>query len=139
MASFRHLSRIAVLQTLFAHEMRGGNAENILDRCLDEAVPKILEKEFAKNLLAGILKKKKEIRHVIETHAPDWPYERIAPVDRACLEIGVYELLWEKEMPPLVSINEALEIAKEFGDANASKFVNGVLSAVFEKNYERSN
>ncbi len=135
MASFRHLSRIAVMQTLFAHEMRGGNPEKILECCLAEAIPKISEKEFAKNLLAAVLKKKKEIRKMIENHAPDWPYERIAPVDRACLEIGVYELSWEEEMPPLVAINEAVEIAKEFGDANASKFVNGVLSAIFEKNY----
>ncbi|MBI5755224.1 transcription antitermination factor NusB [Candidatus Peregrinibacteria bacterium] len=121
------------MQTLFAHEMRGENPEKILECCLKEAIPKISEKEFAKNLLSGVLKKKKEIRKMIETHAPDWPYERIAPIDRACLEIGVYELMWEKEMPPLVAINEAVEIAKEFGDANAKKFVNGVLSALFKK------
>ncbi len=76
---------------------------------------------------------KDEIYEVMQKQAPEWPVERIAPVDRAILEIGIFEILHSDDVPPIVAINEGVEIAKTYGDMNSAKFVNGVLSSVMHK------
>ena len=91
------------------------------------------EKDFSKKLLQGIFDHKKNIEAEIQESAPEWPLNRIAAIDRAILELGVYELLYEEEIPPLVTINECVELAKEMGNENSHKFVNGVLSTIMHK------
>lgn len=146
MASYRHLSRTCVMQTIFIREFREfgkksvspkqlKTSREILDKILDEFAPRLSEKEFAYKTLLGVLKNRKEIFKLIEKFAPKWPIDKIARVDRAILEIGTYEIAFSKEIPPIVAINEAIEIAKHFGDDNSSKFINGVLSSVM-KEYE---
>lgn len=134
MASNRHLSRIAVMQALFAWEFRGGEPELILEYILEQFCPKLTEIGFAHETLKGVIKNRDKIKTRIAEKAPEWAFDKIAPIDRAILEIGIYELTESKEVPPVVAINEAIEIAKEFGNPNAPKFINGVLSAVM-KNY----
>src|SRR4029077_3102742 len=82
-----------------------------------------------------ILKKRKIIDEIIEASAPDWPLDKISIVDRNILRIGLYELLFgdRAQVPPKVAINEAIELAKTFGGENSSKFVNGVLGAVYKE------
>lgn len=70
---------------------------------------------------------------MITKEAPEWPFDRIALADRVILEMGAYEVLFSKDVPPVVAINEAIEIAKVFGDVNSSKFINGVLSTIMSK------
>lgn len=83
----------------------------------------------------GVLQKQKELDLVIEKAAPEWPLDRISPVDRNILRLGLYELLFadRKEVPAKVAINEAIELAKQFGGENSSRFVNGVLGAVYKE------
>lgn len=100
---------------------------------LEEFGDKVDEKDFPERLLKGVLKHKKELEKAIVETAPEWPLERISPVDRAILELGIYELKYEEEIPPLVSVNEAVELAKEMGTDNSHKFVNGVLSTIMNK------
>lgn len=138
MASYRHLARTCVVQTLFAHEFHGDDPQETLDAVLDEFAPKLTEKEFAVDTLNGIIKNSKEILETIQKYAPDWPIDKIAKVDRAILEVGAFEILFSKEVPPVVAINEAVEIAKHFGDSNSPKFINGVLSTIM-KNNKKSN
>lgn len=138
MATHRHLARIAAMQSIFAYEFRGGEPEQIHQYIVDEFHPKLKDLEFSQSLLHGVLKKLKDIHKVIETNAPEWPVDKIAPVDRAVLEIGVYELVNLKDIPPVVSINEAIEIAKTFGEINSGKFINGVLSSVMNKHCPKS-
>lgn len=133
MASYRHLARVAVMQTLFAYEFRGGLIEPDLKSNLRDYGDKLIDDPYPKETLEGILKHQEEIRKVIQEMAPEWPIERIAGVDRAILEIGVYELLFNDTIPPLVAINEAIELAKSYGDTNTRVFVNGVLSSVLIK------
>ncbi len=133
MASFRHIARIAVMQTIFAFEFRGGEPQDILTYIVDELHPKLKDKEFASMLVKGVSEKISKIKEIIQENAPEWPVEKIARIDRAILEIGVYELLHVKDVPPIVSINEAIEIAKSFGERNSGKFINGVLSSVMKK------
>ena len=79
--------------------------------------------------------RKADLDLVIAKAAPEWPLDRIAPVDRNVLRLGLYELLFadREAVPAKVAINEAVELAKAFGGENASKFVNGVLGTIYRK------
>ncbi len=134
MASNRHQARSAVLQTLFAYEFRKDTEPMVLlEYVAKEFYPALEDTGFAKSLLNGILEKQQFIFDVIREEAPQWPIDRIAPVDRAILEIGCYEIMFSVDVPPVVAINEGVEIAKSFGDTNSPKFINGVLSTVMHK------
>lgn len=133
MASFRHKARQCVVQAIFAHEFHGGDPESLLRYVISELEPDLHEEEFAYKLLNGVVEKKDEINKIIKEKAPEWPVEKIARLDHAILLVGIYELLHAEDIPSLVAINEAVELAKEFGDTNSSKFVNGVLSAILHE------
>jgi transcription antitermination protein NusB len=134
MASYRHLARTCVMQTIHVLEFHGGDAEKILSSILDEFAPKLSERKFAYDLMEGVLEHKDEIIKTIQSFAPAWPIEKIAKVDRAILEMGTYEILFREDIPQVVAINEAIEIAKHYGDYNSPKFINGVLSSVMNAN-----
>ncbi|MBI4100323.1 transcription antitermination factor NusB [Candidatus Microgenomates bacterium] len=109
----RHLARRAAVQSLFAESFvkqkgRGGTAKLVLD-----------------NL--------GQIDGFISHCAPEWPIEKINKIDLAILRLAVYELVIDKTQPPKVIIDEAVELAKEFGQDTSPSFVNGVLGAVVEK------
>lgn len=132
MARRRHLSRIAVMQALFERERRPEvNLEESLSRNGIELGE--VDGEFALELLQGILEHEGEIAEAIQAHAPGWTLDRMDPIARCVLFIGSYELLLAKDAPPAVVMNEAIEIAKEFGTDESSKFVNGVLNAIAQK------
>jgi ADP-ribose pyrophosphatase YjhB (NUDIX family) len=86
-------------------------------------------------LLAGVIAKRPDLDLVIEKAAPDWPIDKIAPVDRNILRIGLFELLFadRAQVPAKVAINEAIELAKVFGGDSSGRFVNGVLGAVYKE------
>lgn len=88
-----------------------------------------------RRLLDGVLQKQKELDLVIEKAAPEWPIDRISPIDRNILRLGLYELLFSdrQEVPAKVAINEAIELAKQFGGENSGRFINGVLGAVYKE------
>ena len=87
-------------------------------------------RDFANDLLKGALVKLPEVDAKIRTLADNWDFERLAVVDRNILRLAVYEMLFRPEIPPVVSINEAIEIAKKFSSAESGKFVNGLLDRV---------
>ena len=131
MASWRHLSRVIVMQSFFEHEARAGDLMEILAYNLDEYAEKISDRGYAENLSKKIEMNYARIRELIKTHAPEWPVDKMDPVERAILVLGICELIDpEKDVPVNVAINEAIELAKTYGDENSSKFVNGVLNAV---------
>jgi len=134
----RHLSRSIVLQSLFEWDLNAidrKHVADVLDRNIEEFAPNKTDRPFMDSLLSGILSKQPELDQVIEKAAPEWPIERISPVDRNILRLGLYELLFSdrKEVPAKVAINEAIELAKQFGGDNSSRFVNGVLGAVYKE------
>lgn len=138
MASNRHLGRIVALQSLYEYEFRIQSedstvtVEEILGRNLDRYESAIEDKSFVEELVRGVIEQQSELDLKIQPIAPEWPIEQIARVDRSILRIGMYELLFRKEMvPPKVVINEAVELAKAFGSDNSSKFVNGVLGTAY--------
>lgn len=134
----RHLSRSIVLQTLFEWDLNNverADILNVLGRNIDEFAPNKADAPYMDNLLDGIIGKQSELDQIIVKAAPEWPIERISPVDRNILRLGLYELLFadRKEVPAKVAINEAIELAKQFGGENSSRFVNGVLGAVYKE------
>jgi N utilization substance protein B len=89
--------------------------------------------EFTQRLIAGIADRLKAIDDVISSYATNWQLKRMAVIDRNVLRIGVYELLFAPDIPPKVTINEAVELAKKYGDMESSKFVNGILDKIHKE------
>jgi transcription antitermination protein NusB len=92
--------------------------------------PKSIDEEirgFATELVKGTSEKLEEIDKLISFYAQNWQLKRMAVIDRNIIRMGCFELLFLKDIPPKVSINEAVELAKKYGDVESSKFVNGIL------------
>ena len=85
---------------------------------------------FADPLIYGALEHRDEADEIIRTHAKNWELHRIAAVDRNILRLAIYEMLHRDDIPPVVSINEAVDIAKKFSTQDSGKFVNGILDKV---------
>src|SRR3989344_420985 len=136
----RHLSRSIVMQVLYEWDFRGRvmttlQIEESLSRNVGEFAPGTRDLSFMRRILMGVLEKKEKIDDIIEKAAPEWSIDKISLIDRNILRIGLYELLFEsrKEVPAKVAINEAIELAKSFGGETSSKFINGVLGAVYKE------
>lgn len=95
-------------------------------------------KSFASELVAGVTDKRGEIDGIISKYATNWQLDRMAVIDRNVLRLATYELLFREDIPPKVSINEAIDIAKKFGGDDSGKFVNGVLDKI-NKTESRKN
>jgi N utilization substance protein B len=129
MARRRHLSRIAVMQVLFEREVHASCEPDVaLERNAEELGD--MDSEFASQLLKGVMDRENDVKEAVQLHAPQWPLERMDPISRCILLIGAYELLFAGDAPAAVVMNEAIEIAKEFGTEESGKFVNGVLNAI---------
>jgi N utilization substance protein B len=134
----RHLARSVVLQTLFEWDTIHAEVSEvpaILQRNVEEFGGEDTDGAFMEQLLNGVLAKQPDLDLVIEKAAPDWPLDKIAPVDRNILRIGLFELLFadRAQVPAKVAINEAIELAKIFGGESSGRFVNGVLGAVYKE------
>lgn len=130
MARRRHLSRIAVMQVLFELEKHSGaDAAKALGLNIQELGE--VDIPFAQEVLEGVLGKRQELQQEVQNRAPQWPLDRMDPISRCVLLVGAYELLYRpKDAPPAVVMNEAIEVAKEYGSEEGAKFVNGVLNAI---------
>lgn len=134
----RHLSRSVVLQALFEWDFRNQPDKEIsaiIARDAKEFAPGLGDVSFMEDLMRGVIAKQSELDDIIMKAAPDWPIEKISPVDRNVLRVGLYELLFadREEVPAKVAINEAIELAKTFGGETSGRFVNGVLGAVYKE------
>jgi transcription antitermination protein NusB len=139
MASNRHLGRIIALQTLYEQDFRRNSGdkdldlEAILSRNIARYEGTVEDKGFIQRVVRGVHSRASELDAALQPIAPEWPIDQIARMDRVVLEMGLYELLHEPDVPPKVVINEAVELAKAFGSENSSKFVNGVLGTVLRQ------
>jgi N utilization substance protein B len=139
MASNRHLGRIVALQTLYEQDFRAEASDQtfdlkeVLNRNITRYRETIDDTKFIDNLVQGVVSRQSELDGILQPLAPEWPIDQIARMDRVVLRIGAYELLHEKDVPPKVVINEAVELAKAFGGDNSSKFINGVLGSLLRQ------
>ncbi len=134
----RHLARSIVLQTLYEWDFRKlpvAQAAVLLKRNIGEFAPGLTDSDFLDELLSHILSKREDLDRIIGKAAPDWPIDKISPIDRNVLRLGLFELLFadKEEVPAKVAINEAIELAKTFGGDNSGKFVNGVLGSIYKE------
>jgi N utilization substance protein B len=124
----RRAVRELVVQFLYQFEMSGGK--------LDEGLPLFWEtqaevgekgRKFAEELVRGVIERRAEIDEKIAKYTEHWDLPRIAAVDRNILRLAMYEMLFRDDIPPVVSINEAVDIAKKFSTRESGAFVNGIL------------
>lgn len=95
-------------------------------------------KEYSDKLIKEVLEKRSHIDKLVSHYATNWDLKRIAVVDRNILRAAVCELLYMDDIPPIVSINEAIDIAKKYGSVDSGKFVNGILDKVREEQLKQS-
>ena len=127
----RTKARESALKILYAIDITGDEPKKCIDTYWKDNEEKDTEvKTFANSLVLGTMNKAKEIDKVISERATNWQLERMAVIDRNILRFAAYELLFAGEIPPKVTINEAIDIAKRYGDSESGKFVNGVLDKI---------
>lgn len=123
----RREGREAAFQFLYQRDMGGSPARESFYQ-LRRLSPSA--RRFCDELIDGVLQHLEQVDGVIRRLAHNYEFHRISAVDRNILRVAVYEMLYRGEVPPVVSINEAIEIAKKFGTADSGRFVNGILDAV---------
>lgn len=127
----RHLSRIIIMQSLYEWDFRPEEKlSSIIERNIDN-FKEDCDRDFINKISEGVVKNISKLDEVIGGAAPEWPVEQIATIDKTILRMAVYELNFDKDVPPKVIINEAVELAKSYGSENSSKFINGVLGTLF--------
>ncbi len=127
----RTRARELALQALYQLEIRGEEAlEDALNFCIESAEDTEVS-QYATQLIEGSYGAKAQIDKKITAVAEHWELPRMATVDRCILRLSIYELLYKEDIPPKVSINEAIELAKKYSTANSGTFVNGVLDKIY--------
>ncbi len=121
------------MQTLFCMDMLENKSEELLDKLCEavESMPEI--RPFCDILVEGVLKNREAIDQVIEQSSDNWKLFRMACVDRNILRIAVFEMLYCDDIPPRVTINEAVDIGKKFGTEDSGAFINGILDNIYQK------
>jgi transcription antitermination factor NusB len=132
----RRKARILAFQAVYAWDSSGGAAEGLLDfGWLDDEKREALDEEvasFARLIIAGTLESIEAVDSSIKAHLQNWSFERLKRVDLAVLRIGAYSLLFQKDIPAQITIDEAIEIAKEYGSEDSYRFINGVLDGIWK-------
>jgi transcription antitermination protein NusB len=132
----RRKARILAFQAIYAWDSSGGKAEGLLDfGWLEDDKRAILDEEvatFARLLIAGTLENMAAVDAAIDSHLQNWTFERLKRVDLAVLRIGTYSLLYQRDIPAQITIDEAIEIAKEYGSDDSYRFINGVLDGIWK-------
>ena len=119
------------MKALYARELAGGKPEHFVYTLIEpelESDPSSLE--FAEKLFQRTVDRQAEVDRIISSHAENWDLNRIAAIDRMLLRMATCEFLAFEEIPPKVSIDEAIEIAKKFSTPQSGKFINGILDSI---------
>jgi transcription antitermination factor NusB len=128
----RTLGRELALQVLYELDQRGPEVMDELDACLrgaqEQPDPEV--QTFARDLVTGFWERRAAIDEKIESAAKNWQLKRMAVIDRNILRLATYEILFRDDIPPLVSINEAIDLAKKFSTPQSGRFVNGILDNI---------
>ncbi|MEJ5350880.1 MAG: transcription antitermination factor NusB [Melioribacteraceae bacterium] len=128
--SNRRLLREKTLQILYAYELNGEGLSGLTELVLSDLSSQT-DIDFAKQLINKTIANRKLLDEKIQSKVTNWEMDRIALIDRILLRIGIAELLYFPDIPPKVTINEIIEIAKDFSTSNSNKFINGILDAIY--------
>ena len=124
----RHGAREFILRALYQREF----VDTPLSEMLSEEDPGE-QREYIERVFNGILSHLDEIDELLGEHTVGWRFDRLSLIDRNILRLGAYELLYSDDVPPEVAIDEAVELAKEYGTENAQAFINGILDRLWEE------
>ncbi len=132
----RTRARSAALQALYEIDIVGHQAGNVLEERIAESELDENLAEFARQIVMGVLPMAEQLDHFIAQHAPEWPLDQIAIIDRNILRIALWEIAVSDQTPIKVAINEAIELGKTFGSDSTPRFVNGVLGSLAARQLE---
>jgi len=127
--SKRRIVREKVLQVLYAYEMNKDSLDPLALEILSEITDKA-DKDFARELISKVISNVANLDNRIVGRVTNWEMNRIALIDKILIRMGICEILFFPDIPPKVSINESIEIAKDFSTAGSGKFINGILDAI---------
>jgi N utilization substance protein B len=123
----RHEARQWAVQFLFQRDFNAGDIESALADFWQDKKSGDKARLFAEELIQGVESKKDELDRLIRKYAEHWDVKRMGAVDRNVMRVALYEMIYRPDIPPVVSINEAVEIAKDLSGVESGKFVNGIL------------
>jgi len=133
----RTQARELALQFLYQIDITKDKADSTLEGFWQEHKVSNSIKEFALQIISGITSNLEEVDKLISKYTQNWQLKRMAVIDRNILRLGCFELLFLDDVPPKVSINEAIELAKKYGDLESSKFVNGILDKIHKSEIKK--
>ena len=132
----RRQSRILAMQALYQFDVRGDEFDRELDAWLLASEPDYETREYARQLARGVWQNREWLDGLISQVSQNWNLSRIGTVERAVIRLATREMLVQPEPPAQVVLNEAIELAKIFGDKDSGGFVNGVLDAIWKRHSE---
>jgi N utilization substance protein B len=128
--TIRRRAREIALQVLYQLDIVQGDPKEALTLYFDDFRPSEKTREFCQRLVEGVCRERAEIDRLIEENAENWTLKRMAVVDRNILRLATFELLNCPDIPFKASLNEAIELAKKFGNDDSSAFINGILDQI---------
>ncbi len=128
----RRIVRERVLQALYAYELSHEPIQFIIENVVADLEKQPASFAFAKQLILKVIECNKELDDLIRQRIEHWEFNRLAIIDRIVLRMSICELLYFDDIPPKVTINEAIEIARDFSTEKSDKFVNGVLDSILD-------
>jgi transcription antitermination protein NusB len=129
----RRMARECALEVLYRLDLVGDEPENTIEEIVTRRNPSDEAESYLRRLISAVITNQKEIDALLRRHLRRWRLERLTVLDRAILRVAAAELVYFGDVPPRVSINEAVEVSKKFGDDESGRFVNGVLDGVFRE------
>ena len=135
----RRLARELAMKALYRYEEGDTDSPMTIDKLFSEKIYTDADKAFCRILVETTINNLSEIDRQITRVLKNWPYDRISVIDKTILRLGTCEMLFLKDIPPQVSINEAIEIGKKYGGTDSGRFINGILDAVKKNNESRDN
>ncbi|MBW2027661.1 MAG: transcription antitermination factor NusB [Deltaproteobacteria bacterium] len=129
----RRKARELAVQVLFHLEFNPGEPEEAFQLIGECFGPSKYVRPFSRQLVLGVCEKQQELDKLIRESSRNWRLERMSHVDRNVLRIGAYELLYMKDIPPKVTINEAVEMGKKYGTEESGAFINGILDNIYNR------
>ena len=133
----RRETREWIIQFLFQMDFNPEAIDVALDDFWEEKSPKEREKQYAEEIIKGVVQHKDELDDRLSQYAKRWDSERMGAVDRTVMRVALFEMLYRDDVPPIVSINEAVHFAKDFSSFQSGRFVNGVLDRIRKDMVER--
>lgn len=135
----RSEARKSCLKILYQIEISKVSPQEALRDYFSKTKVSLAHQEFTQFLVKSITSHTLELDRIISKYAKNWELHRMAVIDKNILRMGIFELLWTEDIPPKVSINEAVELAKIFGDIESPKFVNGILDSIYKNELARKD